>query len=168
MSDAYQSFTCCRRSAGSSICGSFEAWARFYNSTGRPSINPELFVRTLLVGYCYGIGRSVDCATRPPEPRLSATSERPLRCSRRIPFAAIAQNLRKLAKLIPPPALMPSELGQTLACRFSMHAPIANLPTSSTQSAISRQWPRLIRHLIGFPDLSGFARRDLTDCDRFT
>src|SRR5438445_5925023 len=29
--------------------------APFYSSTGRPSINPELLVRMLLVGYCYGI-----------------------------------------------------------------------------------------------------------------
>jgi hypothetical protein len=29
--------------------------APFYSSTGRPSIDPELLVRTLLVGYCYGI-----------------------------------------------------------------------------------------------------------------
>jgi transposase len=27
----------------------------FYSSTGRPSIDPELLVRTLLVGYCCGI-----------------------------------------------------------------------------------------------------------------
>src|SRR6202165_6082900 len=27
----------------------------FYSSTGRPSIDPELLVRILLVGYCYGI-----------------------------------------------------------------------------------------------------------------
>jgi transposase len=29
--------------------------APFYSSTGRPSIDPELLVRKLLVGYCYGI-----------------------------------------------------------------------------------------------------------------
>ena len=29
--------------------------AAFYSSTGRPSIDPELLVRMLLVGYCYGI-----------------------------------------------------------------------------------------------------------------
>ncbi len=29
--------------------------ASFYSSTGRPSIDPELLVRMLLVGYCYGI-----------------------------------------------------------------------------------------------------------------
>ena len=27
----------------------------FYSSIGRPSIDPELLVRMLLVGYCYGI-----------------------------------------------------------------------------------------------------------------
>ena len=29
--------------------------APFYSCTGRPSIDPELLVRKLLVGYCYGI-----------------------------------------------------------------------------------------------------------------
>lgn len=27
----------------------------FYSSTGRPSVDPELMIRMLLVGYCYGI-----------------------------------------------------------------------------------------------------------------
>jgi transposase len=29
--------------------------APFYSHTGRPSIDPELMIRMLLVGYCYGI-----------------------------------------------------------------------------------------------------------------
>lgn len=29
--------------------------ADFYNHTGRPSIDPELLIRMLLVGYCFGI-----------------------------------------------------------------------------------------------------------------
>src|SRR6187549_1888947 len=29
--------------------------APFYSTTGRPSIDPELMIRMLLVGYCYGI-----------------------------------------------------------------------------------------------------------------
>jgi hypothetical protein len=35
-----------------SICQRFGA---IYSSTGRPSIDPELLVRMLLVGYCFGI-----------------------------------------------------------------------------------------------------------------
>ena len=27
----------------------------FYSHTGRPSVDPELMVRMLIVGYCYGI-----------------------------------------------------------------------------------------------------------------
>jgi hypothetical protein len=27
----------------------------FYSSTGRPSVDPELMIRMLIVGYCYGI-----------------------------------------------------------------------------------------------------------------
>jgi len=29
--------------------------ASTYSSTGRPSVDPELMIRMLLVGYCYGI-----------------------------------------------------------------------------------------------------------------
>src|SRR6202166_1231947 len=29
--------------------------ARFYSHTGRPSVDPELMIRMLLVGYCFGI-----------------------------------------------------------------------------------------------------------------
>jgi len=35
-----------------------EMWAKltpFYSTTGRPSIDPELLILVLLVGYCYGI-----------------------------------------------------------------------------------------------------------------
>ena len=29
--------------------------ARFYSYTGRPSIDPQLLIRMLIVGYCFGI-----------------------------------------------------------------------------------------------------------------
>ena len=29
--------------------------AEFYSHTGRPSVDPELLIRMLLVGYCFGI-----------------------------------------------------------------------------------------------------------------
>jgi transposase len=29
--------------------------APFYNSMGRPSVDPELMIRMLIVGYCFGI-----------------------------------------------------------------------------------------------------------------
>ncbi len=29
--------------------------ADFYSNTGRPSVDPELLIRMLLVGYCFGI-----------------------------------------------------------------------------------------------------------------
>jgi hypothetical protein len=29
--------------------------AAFYSSTGRPSVDPELLIRMLIVGYCFGI-----------------------------------------------------------------------------------------------------------------
>ena len=29
--------------------------AEFYSHTGRPSIDPELLIRMLIVGYCFGI-----------------------------------------------------------------------------------------------------------------
>jgi transposase len=30
--------------------------ADFYSTAGRPSVDPELMIRMLIVGYCYGIG----------------------------------------------------------------------------------------------------------------
>ena len=38
--------------------------APFYSHTGRPSIDPELMIRMLIVGYCFGIARSGDFAKR--------------------------------------------------------------------------------------------------------
>jgi hypothetical protein len=32
-----------------------EKLAPFYSEVGRPSIDPELMIRMLIVGYCYGI-----------------------------------------------------------------------------------------------------------------
>jgi transposase len=29
--------------------------AAFYSNTGRPSIDPELMIRMLIIGYCFGI-----------------------------------------------------------------------------------------------------------------
>src|SRR5277367_1854221 len=45
--------------------------APFYSSTGRPSIDPELLVRMLLVGYCYGHSLGTSAVRRAsPESRL--------------------------------------------------------------------------------------------------
>ena len=41
-----------------------EELAPFYSAIGRPSIDPELLIRMLLVGYCYGIRQSGGCARR--------------------------------------------------------------------------------------------------------
>jgi hypothetical protein len=38
--------------------------APFYSPIGWPSIDPELMIRVLLVGYCLGIARSGACARR--------------------------------------------------------------------------------------------------------
>ena len=36
----------------------------FYSQMGRPSVDPELMIRMLIVGYCMGIGPSAGFATR--------------------------------------------------------------------------------------------------------
>jgi Transposase domain (DUF772) len=36
--------------------GMHEQLASYYSEIGRPSIDPELMVRMLIVGYCYGLG----------------------------------------------------------------------------------------------------------------
>jgi len=42
----------------------------FYSETGRPSIDPELMLRMLIVGYCFGIPFRTSVVRRgPPEPR---------------------------------------------------------------------------------------------------
>ena len=38
--------------------------APFYSSIGRPSIDPELMIRMLLIGYCFGIRSERACAMR--------------------------------------------------------------------------------------------------------
>jgi len=37
------------------LAGIHESLERYYSHTGRPSIDPELMIRMLIVGYCYGI-----------------------------------------------------------------------------------------------------------------
>ena len=71
--------------------------APFYSPIGRPSIDPELLIRMLLVGYCFAHLKRILKLDRL---RLRGP------CGARDEFllAATAQNLRKLAKLIPPAA----------------------------------------------------------------
>ena len=48
--------TCCGASTASSTAPELrQHLAGFYSSTGRPSIDPELMIRMLLIGYCLGI-----------------------------------------------------------------------------------------------------------------
>ena len=48
--------TCCGRLIGSSTWPGIRAHlADFYSHTGRPSVDPELLIRMLPVGYCFGI-----------------------------------------------------------------------------------------------------------------
>ena len=47
---------CCARSIGSSTCRRFgRTWGPYYSDVGRPSIDPELMIRMLIVGYGFGI-----------------------------------------------------------------------------------------------------------------
>jgi hypothetical protein len=41
-----------------------EKLASFYSDSGRPSIDPELMMRMLLVGYCTASGRNAGCAKK--------------------------------------------------------------------------------------------------------
>src|SRR6201982_497259 len=48
--------TCCGRSTGLSTFKEIRRdLAPFYSSIGRPSIDPELMIQMLLIGYCLGI-----------------------------------------------------------------------------------------------------------------
>ena len=41
-----------------------DAMAAHYSATGRPSVDPVLMIRMLLVGYLYGVRPNVGCARR--------------------------------------------------------------------------------------------------------
>ena len=48
--------TCFARSTGSSTLSEVRAHLEpYYSEVGRPSIDPELMIRMLIVGYCFGI-----------------------------------------------------------------------------------------------------------------
>jgi len=107
--------------------------ADFYSHTGRPSIDPELLIRMLLVGYCFGIRSErrlceevhlnlayrwfchLDLSDRVEMlfvhlKRILGLGRLLLRepCGANDEFllAATAQNLRKLAKIFPAPQKM--------------------------------------------------------------
>ena len=67
-----------------------------YSSMGRPSIDPELMIRMLVLGYVFAI-RSERLICREVQVNLAYQDE--------FVLAAIAQNLRRLASLVarPPP-----------------------------------------------------------------
>ena len=54
-SGMFRQIICCGRSTGSSIWAISGAAGTLLQQTGRPSIDPELLIRMLLVGYCFGI-----------------------------------------------------------------------------------------------------------------
>ncbi len=43
----------------------------YYSDEGRPSVDPELMIRMLLVGYCFGIRSEPRLCEGSPEPSLS-------------------------------------------------------------------------------------------------
>ena len=43
----------------------------FYSAIGRPSIAPELMIRMLLVGYCFGIRSATSVRRGSPQPGIS-------------------------------------------------------------------------------------------------
>ena len=72
----------------------------FYSEIGRPSIDPELMIRMLIVGYCYGIRSERRCARRSSSTlpiagsvaSISTTRFPIIRRSRSIVMAASAQS----------------------------------------------------------------------------
>ena len=58
LSGTFPMIICCERSTGSSTCPRFvRILGPYYSDVGRPSIDPELMIRMLIVGYCLGIRR---------------------------------------------------------------------------------------------------------------
>src|SRR5215475_8248596 len=74
-----------------------ERLTSFYSEIGRPSIDPELMIRMLLVGYCYGIRherrlcQEVTLLTAGSASSISTIGSRTIRRSRSIGSAASAR-----------------------------------------------------------------------------
>jgi hypothetical protein len=71
----------------------------FYSEIGRPSVDPELMIRMLLIGYCYSTVPSGDCATRSGSTSLTdgsagLASKRRCRTIRRSRSTAMAASVR--------------------------------------------------------------------------
>ena len=75
----------------------------FYSSTGRPSVDPELMIRMLIVGYCFGIRSERRLCEEVHLKRILRFDRLRLRGPRgandEFLLAATVQNLRKLALL---------------------------------------------------------------------
>lgn len=72
--------------------------ASFYSHTGRPSIDPELLMRMLIVGYCYDRGRYRDHAV-PVDDDGARSPPRAIRAPLCFAYArnhALAHTLRKV------------------------------------------------------------------------
>jgi hypothetical protein len=63
----------------------------YYSGVGRPSIDPELIMRMLIVGYCLGIRSERRCATRSPSPLPIAGMGCQLRCFRLARWEALGR-----------------------------------------------------------------------------
>ena len=71
----------------------------FYSEIGRPSVDPELMIRMLLIGYCYSIRSERDCVTRsgstsPTGGSAGLASRRQYRTIRRFRSTAMAASVR--------------------------------------------------------------------------
>ncbi len=77
----------------------------YYSDTGRPSIDPELMIRMLIVGYCMGIRSERRLCEEVHLKRILKLDRLRLRgpngAKDEFYLAAAAQNLRKMAKVIP-------------------------------------------------------------------
>ena len=74
----------------------------YYSDVGRPSIDPELMMRMLIVGYCFGIRSSGGCATRftsiwPIAGSVGWASRATFRIIRRFPRTAMAVFARAIS-----------------------------------------------------------------------
>jgi Transposase domain (DUF772) len=66
--------------------------APFYSEIGRPSVDPELMIRMLLIGYCYSIRfRAATVRRGPVQPRLQVVLRAWPRSGRAAPFDVLGQ-----------------------------------------------------------------------------
>lgn len=110
----------------------------FYSDMGRPSVNPELMIRMLIIGYCMGIRSERHLwAQRALQPKARSAQDHALGLRRRTRHGARYRHHRRLSRL-PPPA----EEGRDAVRSPETHPEAGSLASARSQRSERRVPPR--------------------------